>query len=864
MANPWDKDPVVAPSGGHVFTLPQSPAQAATTNHTVAETTGTNYKNAVAGATIPADITKANADAQKAALEAQQLQAKQQQEHQADRARTVASVMGADSVLRAINEARGEIGTFTTGFPGAIARHFPGTQAYGLGQDLNTIGGNIAFDQYKNLKENMPQGAQGGIRLTDNELGLLKGLQGSIDQGLPQSKLTAHLDAIEQQYRRNAAMASGLNPDDPNIAGILGIHPLDKNSLAANLLNGGNGNPPAGGSGGPNGPSGPNGGGTGPQQIAGGATRTVNDPKLSSILNTMYANGASLDQINGYLATVPGASKVSPTDYATMQEFTKRHPGYQPFNATRTENQTLLNRAAASAPGAAVAGLADAGSFGGLSALAPTQMANIEAASPVASTLGEIGGSMVGTNMLARLGRAGLQKLGGSVAERALANTGGMNFARNLLTDATYGGIYNGISSGDPVGGAVAGALGSTLGQGAGKVGGALVGGLKQNPAAQYLANQGISMTVGKRLGGLGGQIIGSAEDKMSLPGVQDLIANARQQSMRDVFDNVAGQAGAPIGFTPPSVGEVGPQGVVRSLTGEPGNSLNTGATGAAFDAATAGKVVPIDGQLSIDMQAARNAANKLPPDLRQKFLLAVQNRVLPLVADGQMTGENFQQSIRGLKGYKAEATKPGFEGDYRDALSQVQGALTDNMMRNGGADVVNGLNNANQAYRMSKVIQAASEAAKNGSGSGEVTLPTPAQLNTASYQAAAKYPGPRPFGDLLDAAQQVIPNKVPDSGTAGRLLLSTLLAGGGAYGGYGGYKNDGASGALSGGVEGAALTGIPLAALALGASRPGQIVLNKALFDRPQTLAAIGALIRKQAGLAGSASVPLALEYNQ
>lgn len=225
----------------------------------------------------------------------------------------------------------------------------------------------------------------------------------------------------------------------------------------------------------------------------------------------------------------------------------------------------------------------------------------------------------------------------------------------------------------------------------------------------------------------------------------------------------------------------------------------------------------------------------------------------------GQMTGEQYQQAMRGIKGYRAEHNKPGFEQDYRDALTLTMDALKGNMTRQGGESVVTGLAKADKAYREFKTLKDAVEHSGGGTVAGDVGLVAPSQLGRAAQKTADKFGGDRPFGDLIDAGQRVLPSKVPDSGTAKRLMTGAL-AGGAGLGGLAGI------GAIGPGDPGSnALGGFSiLAALALANTSTGQKALKKALIDRPGPIKAAGAKVRKRAGLFGSASVPLLLEGSQ
>lgn len=570
--------------------------------------------------------------------------------------------------------------------------------------------------------------------------------------------------------------------------------------------------------------------GSGGQRVATGGTKTISDPATAAALNAMFAAGKSYEQINDF-AQKMGAPAISPSEFAAAKDYVAKRKGYQPFTATRTEPTTAMERFSASPAGSAAAGFANTMSMGSVQALAPEDFQASQDANPWSG----IGGSAVGAlGPTAAIGMVGRNTVG-RFFPSLMADTGLARFGRNLATDATYGAGYGTVTEGDPLGGAGAAAIGSTLGQGVGSTLGRAAGGLPQTAPAQYLSSRGVAMTTGQRLGGFAKTL----EDKaMSVPLIGDMIKNRRVDAFQDFNRAAMNEAGAPIGASTQNLGMQGVQDIID-------------ATGTAYDNATAGVTVPLDGMFAQGMNAARASVNQLPPDLAPRGMTAINNRVGPIENMGQMSGDTYQQGVRGLKGYKAEATKPGFEADYRNSLQQAIDALTDQMKRGGGSRVVEGLDKANSAYRQAKTLEKAVTAAKNGTGSGEVQLFTPAQLNTASYQTASKFPGQRPFAALGDAGQQALPSTIPNSGTADRMLALMLPAGlGGASIGADQLGWDKAGGTLG------------LAALlAAGGTKTGQAALNKALFDRPQALSQVGALIRKHKGLFGSASIPLALE---
>lgn len=188
---------------------------------------------ATAAAKAPSDIAASKADAALKAAQAQKTTEDAADEAKKDKLRIASKLLDTDNVLTAIKDAKENTGDWTTGLTGRLFAHIGSiggikNEAYNLQQELGTIAGNIAFDKYTTLKENMPQGAQGGLRLTDNELALLTKLQGSIAQEQDPQTLKTNLDRIDQRYRMDAALSSGLDPSDPQVMQTFGIKAAPK------------------------------------------------------------------------------------------------------------------------------------------------------------------------------------------------------------------------------------------------------------------------------------------------------------------------------------------------------------------------------------------------------------------------------------------------------------------------------------------------------------------------------------------------------------------------------------------------------------------------------------------------------------
>ena len=458
-------------------------------------------------------------------------------------------------------------------------------------------------------------------------------------------------------------------------------------------------------------------------------------------------------------------------------------------------------------------------------------------AQPVGTMIGQIGGAIGGT---AALGKFGKETLGRALPQ-LLGGGGKARFGRNLAADMTFSGAYGATTGQDPLGSAAMGGLGSVAGQGVGKALGGIVGGAALSPQVQRLRAQGIPLTTGQMLGGIPKAI----EDGMtSVPGIGDLASARRLEGFRAFNQAAFNEAGQPIGAKVADLGEDG----VGALMDQVGNSYND---------ATAGVNVPLDPTFTADMATARAAGAALPGDYAGKFNAAIENRVGPVANAGELTGDSYQQAMRGLKGYRAEMTKPGFDQDYRDALSVAMDALRGQMQRGGGQSVVDGLARSDQAYKSAKVLERAIQAAKNGTVTGEIQIFTPSQLNTAATMAKNKFGGQRPFSGLIDDGQSVLPSQVPDSGTGRRLATMALpgfLGGGAALGGAAAYPTgDTSDGILKGAIVAAALLG--------GGTKAGQKTINTLIAGRPESVRKVGRAIGKRKGLFGSAAIPLALE---
>lgn len=451
--------------------------------------------------------------------------------------------------------------------------------------------------------------------------------------------------------------------------------------------------------------------------------------------------------------------------------------------------------------------------------------ANTERPGPAIS--GKIAGNLLGMGAL----NAGAKMVGGKTAA-LLTGRGGIG--GDAAFNATQGGFEGGPMG--AVTGGLVGAVGNKAGDAVMSGTGRALRGVS-DPIVQRLSAQGVPLTMGMIMGR--NNTLGSLMNALeSAPGVRGL--------MRSRYDDA--YAGVNRAALNDSVGGIG--GNVNKV-GSEGLSQAYDASDAAYLDALGGRQFNGREPQFLDEMEQAIARGEAVPDLGPKFAHAIRKDIKPLFdSDGVMTGERLQDALRFLRERRTSFADDPLGSDIGEAFDGVGAAIT-NMAGRQAPDVMPKLNAANEAYRKINVLADASKTAVNQHG-----IPTPAQMNRASINSTNKFlgkraavTGARPFQQLGDDAQKIIPSGINDSGTATRfasMALPGLLAGG-SYG----SSEAGAGPAVV----------VPLAALAALTSKTGSRVAQKVLTGpRPEVISNAGrALIkqRRKAGLFGASVAP-------
>lgn len=349
----------------------------------------------------------------------------------------------------------------------------------------------------------------------------------------------------------------------------------------------------------------------------------------------------------------------------------------------------------------------------------------------------------------------------------------------------------------------------------------------KVSPQAQLLIKEGITPTPGQMIGGAAQRL----EDKArSLPILGDMITAGQQGSIKQFNKAALNRALSPIGESTDEIGQTGIQQVRQKLQ-------------SAYDDLLPKMSFKTDDQFTSDMGNLKQLAANLAPKEQDKFNAVMADIESKLSPNGSMTGETFKIAESKLQ---QEAKK--FAGSNDAYQQELGGALNEalNIYRSAlpraNPDMADRLSAINQGWaNYSRLRQAASSAGAAGSEG----VFTPAQLAQAvrsqdtSVGRRATSEGTALMQDLASAGQNVLGNKYPDSGTAGRLLLS-----GGALG----------AGALNPAVPiGLGLAGLPFVG-------PGKVASSILLSKRPEYAAKLASHLRQIAPVV-AAGAPLAIQ---
>lgn len=328
----------------------------------------------------------------------------------------------------------------------------------------------------------------------------------------------------------------------------------------------------------------------------------------------------------------------------------------------------------------------------------------------------------------------------------------------------------------------------------------------------RQLAMEGVELTPGQMAGGSLRRI----EDGLtSVPVLGDAIREAQIRGV-DSLDRVAyNRTLRPIGASLPKTTPMG-----RKAGAEATKAISD-----AYDNAVANVTVAPDRQFSQDIQSAL-FSRQLPEDAAAEVNSVLNNSLIPKFT-GKIDGRTWKDIDAELRAAidaadAASANKPSMRY-ARDTLREVRKAFQGALQRS-DAQAYAGVKAADEATANLVRIRQAGQYAGTAARGGRFTagdLNRAVLANDSSAGNRNYFTGDALMQDLSDAAMEVMPQSVPDSGTPFRSGLQVL-------GGLGGLAAGGSAlgaGAVTGPASivagGAALTGAALY------SKPVQSLLN-------------------------------------
>jgi hypothetical protein len=286
------------------------------------------------------------------------------------------------------------------------------------------------------------------------------------------------------------------------------------------------------------------------------------------------------------------------------------------------------------------------------------------------------------------------------------------------------------------------------------------------DPNVLLLSKEGIQLTPGQNAGGS----LKSFEDKAtSIPILGNIINNARKGGIEDFNRAAIARATLP-GMQVSGVGNQAIQDIRQGL----GQSYDSILSKSSANA--------LDPQYVANMSNLRSLVASLPSREAKSFDSILSREVGDRMApNGMINAENLQAVKSGLgeqiKNFSG--SNDAYQRQLGQALKQANAEFRDLVSRSNPQNAKD-LQAVDLAYANFKRLQRAS----SGVGAEEGVF-TPAQLHNA-VKAMDKTKDKRAFSegdallqDLTSAGKAVMPSKIPDSGTAGRMMNNLFSLGG-------------------------------------------------------------------------------------
>ncbi len=696
-------------------------------------------------------------------------------------------------------ERRSREGWFATGFGSGLASTINGTTAADVAKDVKTLAASGALQRIQDMARD--NGGKNPLTpLSNADFTALGESIANLDPTQSDEQFQRNLGVYRDIYRRALEAAGGASaqPDDRQAAPAVlpnasppGANPTG--TPPSDL-------PPPPMDGGPVPPAGP----TGSRPIAeipvGEGARSVgfqqgyeDDPLLAGVKDEYRARLAAGQNAGTIIRWLNSAGVTNPGVYRTVAEqvaFRKQNPRIPIENypidaiddrAIPTGVMREITNAAADSPvGSYFMSAGDAATGFTLDNMAANPelarigMEQARQRNPNASLAGTVSGGVLATLAAeAGLARAGLQGAG-VLAPRALAADAAYGAAAGAGS-SDYNAQGEAATADDRALGAVTGAA-AAAGGGAAARGALTAASRAAAPTGGRLAQlyeAGVRPSPGQRFAnsGMVGSALNAAEESLqSVPVVGSAIRSTREAA-REQFE---------LGAFNQALADIGDQLPPAMRPGTAPHAYTQAAFNRVYERARGGMRVVPDQQLADDFVALSDQVTSLAEPSIRRMENIIANSVTRRFRNGVLDGDGYKAAVSDL-GKRIREIRNSPTGDYElaAALEGVQDVLDNAARRHSPQEAVALLDAADAGYAKLVRIE---EAAKARGGEPGRFSPTQfdraVQKTSGGTRSRAYLRGDALMQDYADQGRTLV-DRLGDSGTAGRVMTGTAVAGG-------------------------------------------------------------------------------------
>lgn len=362
-----------------------------------------------------------------------------------------------------------------------------------------------------------------------------------------------------------------------------------------------------------------------------------------------------------------------------------------------------------------------------------------------------------------------------AAAPKAKAAQTAARVALAAAPDVARGAVYGAGSAKGGIGerlsaapeGAAYGLAGHTAGKVVGKAVTSTLRGRNVSPAVRTLANEGVVMTPGRR----GGPVRRTYEETVlgSIPFVKSIPQSANRRSIEQLNVAFYNRVLKPIGAKLPISTKPGRE-AVEAL----GNTVYD-----AYDTVTSKLSLGMDKPLITAIGSiAKNAKGSVGANASQ--LKAIIDRTIAPLQSGSISGSRVRGMLQDLRREASQFARSPVANERRlgDELWRLHDQMDKALLRQNRGGAVQAFKAARESVSLLKRVEDAAAKAKDGIASPQQlrTAVTKRGYGTTTSRVAT---GQARMQDLADAASQVLPNSVPNSGSPERAIGATIMAGG-------------------------------------------------------------------------------------